>query len=87
MQAQHTAAAKAALKAAMAMAEEAQTAAKEAESVASAKQYNAAHLSSKNITGARLGCVSNQYRQLSIVDFDWGWFVRSKVSNKSIDFV
>ena len=51
MQAQHTAAAKAALKAAMAMAEEAQTAAKEAESVASAKQYNAAHLSSKNVYG------------------------------------
>ena len=46
-QAQHSAAAKAALEAALKLAEEAKTAAKEAESVAAAKQYHAAHLSSK----------------------------------------
>ena len=46
-QAQHGAAAKAALVAAFRLAEEAKAAAKEAESVAAAKQYHAAHLSSK----------------------------------------
>jgi len=45
-QAQHGAAAKAALVAAFRLAEEAKAAAKEAESVAAAKQYHAAHLSS-----------------------------------------
>jgi len=45
-QAQHGAAAKAALVAAFRLAEEAKTAAKEAEAVAAAKQYHAAHLSS-----------------------------------------
>ena len=47
-QAQHGAAARAALMAAYELAEEAKTAAKEAEAVAAAKQYHAAHLSSKN---------------------------------------
>ena len=45
-QAQHGAAARAALAAAYSLAEEARTAAKEAEAVAAAKQYHAAHLSS-----------------------------------------
>ena len=46
-QAQHVLAARAALKAAMKMAHEAQNAAKEAEVLAAARQYHAAHVSSK----------------------------------------
>jgi hypothetical protein len=45
--AQHSAAAKAALGAALKLAQEARNAAKEAEAVAMAKQYHAAHLSSE----------------------------------------
>ena len=47
MQAQHSAAHKAALGAALRLAQEARSAAKEAEAVAMAKQYHAAHLSSE----------------------------------------
>ncbi len=47
LKAQHSAAAKAALGAALRLAQEAKNAAKEAEAVAMAKQYHAAHLSSE----------------------------------------
>jgi hypothetical protein len=47
VKAQHSAAAKAALGAALRLAQEAKNAAKEAEAVAMAKQYHAAHLSSE----------------------------------------
>jgi hypothetical protein len=49
LKAQHSAAAKAALGAALKLAQEARNAAKEAESVAMAKQYHAAHISSEYI--------------------------------------
>ena len=53
-QAQHGAAARAALAAAYSLAEEARTAAREAEAVAAAKQYHAAHLSSKLLCMMRI---------------------------------
>ena len=53
-QAQHAAAARAALRAAYKLAEEAKDAAKEAEAVAAAKQYHAAHLSSRIVSGTFL---------------------------------
>ena len=56
--AQHGAAARAALMAAYRLAEEAKTAAKEAEAVAAAKQYHAAHLSSIPQSGAALSLSS-----------------------------
>ena len=52
MQAQHSAAHKAALGAALRLAQEARSAAKEAEAVAMAKQYHAAHLSSEILSNS-----------------------------------